>query len=55
MLLLYIVSMWPITPLDWIQIHPEFAPSFLGENIPTRDYQWALQVLQIYSKGKCES
>jgi hypothetical protein len=32
-------------------MHPKFAPSsFLGETIPTRDYQWALQVLQTYSR-----
>jgi hypothetical protein len=35
--------------IDWIQMHPKFAPSsFFGENIPTRtrDYhRWALQVL----------
>jgi hypothetical protein len=28
---------------------------FLGENIPTRDYQWVLQVLQTFSKERCRS
>ncbi len=28
---------------------------FLGEGIPTRDYQWALQVLQTFSKERCWS
>jgi hypothetical protein len=28
------------SPLDWIQMHPKSAPSyFLGENIPTSNYQ----------------
>jgi hypothetical protein len=32
-----------ITPLDWIQMHPKsVSSSFLGENIPTSDYQWVL-------------
>ncbi len=34
-------------------MRPNFVPSyFLGENIPTRDYQWVLQVLQTFSKNK---
>jgi hypothetical protein len=50
------ISTWVITPLDWIQMHPKSAPlSFLGENIPTSDYQWVLQVLQTSSRQKCKS
>jgi hypothetical protein len=34
-------------------MHPKSTPSyFLGENIPTRDYQWVLQVLLTFSKAK---
>ncbi len=34
-------------------MHPKSAPLyFLGENIPTRDYQWVLQVLQTFFQGK---
>jgi hypothetical protein len=45
-----------ITPLDWIQMHPKSAPSyFLGENIPTSNYQWVLQVLLTFSKERCWS
>ncbi len=29
--------------------------SFLGENIPTRDFQWVLQVLLTFFKVKCRS
>jgi hypothetical protein len=29
--------------------------SFLGENIPTRDYLWVLKVPQTFSKEKCQS
>ncbi len=28
---------------------------FLGGNIPTSDYQWVSQVLQTFSKGRCQS
>ena len=28
---------------------------FLGENIPTSNYQWVLQVLQTFSKERCWS
>jgi hypothetical protein len=39
------------TPLDWIQMHPKSASSYvLGENIPTSDYQWVLQAPQTFSK-----
>jgi hypothetical protein len=32
-------------------MHLKSAPSyFLGENIPTRDYQWVLQVLLTFPK-----
>jgi hypothetical protein len=32
-------------------MHPKSVPSyFLGDNIPTRDYQWVLHVLQTFSK-----
>jgi hypothetical protein len=42
-----------ITPLEWIQMHPKSVTSyFLGVNIPTRDYQWVLQVPQTFSKKK---
>jgi hypothetical protein len=34
-------------------MHPEFATSsFLGGNIPTRDFQWVLQVLLTFFKAK---
>jgi hypothetical protein len=34
-------------------MHPKSAPSyFLGENTPTSDYQWVLQVLLTFSKEK---
>jgi hypothetical protein len=40
-----------ITPKGWIQMHLKSAPSyFLGEIIPTSDYQWSLQVLLTFSK-----
>jgi hypothetical protein len=38
------------------QMHSKSAPSyFLGENIPTSNYQWVLQVLQTFSKERCHS
>jgi hypothetical protein len=44
------------TQLDWIQMHPKSVPSsFLGENIPTSNCQWALQVLLTYSNQKFQS
>jgi hypothetical protein len=44
---------WAIIPLDWIKMHPKSASSyFLGESIPTSDYQWALQVPQTFSKER---
>jgi hypothetical protein len=50
------LNMGAIIPLDWIQMHPKSAPSyFLREDIPTRDYQSALPVLQIFSKDRCRS
>jgi hypothetical protein len=50
------ILIWAITPLDWIQMHSKSAPSyFLGENIPTSDYQSVLQVLLTFSKKKCWS
>ncbi len=37
-------------------MHPESAPSsFLGGNIPTRDFRWALRVLLTFFKVKCRS
>ncbi len=49
-------STWVITPLDSIQMHPKSVPlSFLGENIPTSDYQWVLQVLQTFYKENFQS
>jgi hypothetical protein len=34
-------------------MHPKSAPSyFCGENFPTRDYQWVLQVLLTFSKER---
>jgi hypothetical protein len=51
-----LISSWAIAQLDWIQMHPKSAPlSFLGENIPTSNYQWVLQVPQTFSKEKCRS
>jgi hypothetical protein len=48
-----LIQTWATIPLDWIQIHPKPVPSsFLGEDSPTRDYQWVLQVLQTYFKQK---
>jgi hypothetical protein len=42
--------------LDPIQMHPKLVPlSLLGENIPTSNYLWVLQVLKTYSKEKCQS
>jgi hypothetical protein len=42
-----------------IRLDPDaskIAPSyFLGGNIPTRDYQWVLQVLLTFSKERCWS
>jgi hypothetical protein len=45
-----------IAPLDWTPMHPESAPSsLLGGNIPTREFQWVLQVLLTFFKVKCWS
>jgi hypothetical protein len=42
--------------LDPAPMHPESAPSsFLGGNIPTRDFRWVLQVLLTFFKVKCWS
>jgi hypothetical protein len=38
-----------MTPLDWIQMHPQSAPSISLE-ANTRNYQWEGQVLQTFSK-----
>jgi hypothetical protein len=44
------------TPLDWTLMHPESAPSsFLGGNIPTRDFRRVLRVLLTFFKVKCWS
>ncbi len=46
-----LISIWVIKPLYWIQMLPKSVPlSFLGETIPTSNYQWVLQVLQTFSK-----
>jgi hypothetical protein len=42
-----------------IRLDPDASKSaplyFLGESTPTRDYQWVLQVLQTFSKERCQS
>ena len=44
---------------DTIRLDPDASKIctiiFPWENIPTSNYLWALQVLQTYSKGKCQS
>jgi hypothetical protein len=43
-------------PFNGIQMHPKSVPlSFLGENIPTSNYQWVLQVVQTFYKDKSRS
>ncbi len=45
-----------IISIDWTQMHPKFVlSSFLGEIIPTNNFQWVLQVPQTFFKIKCWS
>ena len=50
------LSIWAITPSDWILMYPESVPSFsLRTSTPTKGYRWVQQVHQTSFKQKCRN